>query len=62
MLLAIGRPHEVAHGSLRLSLCEWNTEQEIDVMLKEIPQVVSYLRSMSPVWNELLAGTRQFIL
>ena len=51
-----------AHGSLRLSLCEWNTEQEIDVMLKEIPQVVSYLRSMSPVWNELLAGTRQFIL
>ena len=62
VLLAIGRPHEVAHGSLRLSLCEWNTEQEIDVMLKEIPQVVSYLRSMSPVWNELLAGTRQFIL
>ena len=62
VLLAIGRPHEVAHGSLRLSLCEWNTEQEIDVMLKEIPQVVRYLRSMSPVWNELLAGTRQFIL
>ena len=62
VLLAIGRPHEVAHGSLRLSLCEWNTEQEIDVMLKEIPQVVSYLRSISPVWNELLAGTRQFIL
>ena len=49
VLLAIGRPHEVAHGSLRLSLCEWNTEQEIDVMLKEIPQVVRYLRSMSPV-------------
>ena len=62
VLLAIGRPHEVAHGSLRMSLCEWNTEQEIDLMLKEIPQVVSYLRSMSPVWNELLAGTRQFIL
>ena len=62
VLLAIGRPHEVAHGSLRLSLCEWNTEQEIDVMLKEIPQVVRYLRSMSPVWNELLAGTRRFIL
>ena len=62
VLLAIGRQHEVAHGSLRLSLCEWNTEQEIDVMLKEIPQVVRYLRSMSPVWNELLAGTRQFIL
>ena len=62
VLLAIGRPHEVAHGSLRMSLCEWNTEQEIDLMLKEIPQVVRYLRSMSPVWNELLAGTRQFIL
>ena len=62
VLLAIGRPHEVAHGSLRLSLCEWNTEEEIDYMLKEIPEIVSYLRGMSPVWKELLAGTRKFIL
>ena len=62
VLLAIGRPHEVAHGSLRLSLCEWNTEEEVDYMLKEIPEIVSYLRGMSPVWKELLAGTRKFIL
>ena len=62
VLLAIGRPHEVAHGSLRLSLCEWNTEEEVDYMLQAIPEVVAYLRSMSPVWKELLSGKRQFIL
>ena len=62
VLLAIGRPHEVAHGSLRLSLCEWNTEEEVDYMLKVIPEVVEYLRGMSPVWKELLSGKRQFIL
>ena len=62
VLLAIGRPHEVAHGSLRLSLCEWNTEEEVDYMLQVIPQVVEYLRGMSPVWKELVSGQRQFIL
>ena len=62
VLLAIGRPHEVAHGSLRLSLCEWNTEEEVDYMLRAIPEVVTYLRNMSPVWKELLSGARQFIL
>ena len=62
VLLAIGRPHEVAHGSLRLSLCEWNTEEEVDYMLQVIPEVVAYLRGMSPVWKELLSGKRQFIL
>ena len=62
VLLAIGRPHEVAHGSLRLSLCEWNTGEEVDYMLQVIPEVVAYLRSMSPVWKELLSGKRQFIL
>ena len=62
VLLAIGRPHEVAHGSLRLSLCEWNTEEEVDYMLQVIPEVVEYLRSMSPVWKELLSGQRQFML
>ena len=62
VLLAIGRPHEVAHGSLRLSLCEWNTEEEADYMLQVIPQVVEYLRGMSPVWKELVSGQRQFIL
>ena len=62
VLLAIGRPHEVAHGSLRLSLCEWNTEEEVDYMLQVIPEVVEYLRGMSPVWKDLLSGARQFIL
>ena len=62
VLLAIGRPHEVAHGSLRLSLCEWNTEEEVDYMLRAIPEVVTYLRNMSPVWKELLSGERQFVL
>ena len=62
VLLAIGRPHEVAHGSLRLSLCEWNTEEEVDYMLQVIPEVVAHLRSMSPVWKELVSGKRQFML
>ena len=62
VLLAIGRPHEVAHGSLRLSLCKWNTEEEVDYMLQVIPEVVAYLRSMSPVWKELVSGKRQFML
>ena len=62
VLLAIGRPHEVAHGSLRLSLCEWNTEEEIDHILAAVPEVVERLRDMSPVWKDLLCGKRQFIL
>ena len=62
VLLAIGRPHEVAHGSLRLSLSEENTDEEIDVILREVPRVVDYLRSMSPVWKDLVAGKRQFHL
>ena len=62
VLLAIGRPHEVAPVSLRLSLCEWNTEEEADYMLRAIPEVVTYLRNMSPVWKELLSGARQFVL
>lgn len=62
VLLAIGRPHEVAHGSLRLSLSETNTQEEVDYMLQTIPGVVAYLRSISPVWKELLSGKRQFIL
>ena len=61
VLLAIGRPHEIAHGSLRLSLCEENTEEEMDHILKVVPQVVEYLRKMSPVWKDLENGKRQFI-
>jgi cysteine desulfurase len=60
--LAIGRPHEIAHGSLRLTLCEWNTEEEVDYMLQVIPEVVSYLRSISPIWRDLAANKKQFIL
>ena len=62
VLLAIGRPHEIAHGSLRLSICEWNTEEEIDNILKVVPEVVSYLRNMSPIWRDLAEGKKQFIL
>ena len=61
MLLAIGRTHEVAHGSLRLSLCETNTEAEIDYMLQEIPPVVEYLRSMSPLWRDKITGKKPFV-
>ena len=62
VLLAIGRPHEVAHGSLRLTLCEENTEEQVDHMLREIPRVVEYLRGMSPVWKDLTSGKKQFML
>jgi len=62
VLLAIGRVHDVAHGSLRLSLCEYNTEEEVDHILKVVPEVVQYLRNMSPVWRDLQVGKRQYIL
>ena len=62
VLLAIGRVHDVAHGSLRLSLCEYNTEEEIDHILAVVPEVVQYLRNMSPVWRDLQTGKRQYIL
>ena len=61
VLLAIGRPHEIAHGSLRLSLSEENTAEEMDHILKVVPEVVQYLRKMSPVWKDLENGKRQFI-
>ncbi len=62
VLLAIGRPHEIAHGSLRLSLCEENTEEEMDHILKVVPEVVQYLRNMSPVWKDLLSGKREYVI
>jgi len=62
VLLAIGRPHEIAHGSLRLSLSAWNREEEIDYILKVVPEVVTYLRSMSPVWRDLVEGKKPFML
>ncbi len=62
VLLAIGRPHEIAHGSLRLSLCEENTDEEIDHVLQAVPQVVELLRNMSPVWRDLQNGKRAHLL
>ncbi|MBE6990178.1 MAG: cysteine desulfurase NifS [Ruminococcaceae bacterium] len=62
VLLAIGRPHDVAHGSLRLSLSQYTTEEEVDHMLREIPPVVEYLRNMSPVWKDLQRGLKPHLL
>ena len=62
VLLAIGRVHDVAHGSLRLSVCHLNTDEEIDHVLKVVPEVVERLRSMSPVWRDLQSGKREYIL
>ena len=62
VLLAIGRVHDVAHGSLRLSLSEYNTEEEVDHILAVVPEVVQYLRNMSPVWRDLQTGKRTYIL
>lgn len=58
VLLALGLPHEVAHGSLRLSLCPENTVEEMRYIVQEVPKVVEYLRSISPVWEELEKGER----
>ena len=62
VLLAIGRVHDVAHGSLRLSLGEDITEEEIDYLIRSVTEVVAYLRRMSPVWRDLQSGKRAFIL
>ena len=61
----IGYPNfveELCHGSLRLSLCEWNTQEDVDHILKEVPRIVAYLRSISPVWKDLASGKKQFML
>ena len=62
VLLAIGRVHDVAHGSLRLSICHENTEEEMDHILTATAQVVELLRNMSPVWRDLQTGKREYIL
>ena len=62
VLLAIGRVHDVAHGSLRLSLSHYNTEEDVDHILAVVPEVVNYLRGMSPVWRDLQTGKREYIL
>ncbi len=62
VLLAIGRPHEVAHGSLRLTLDASATEAEVDAIIAAVREVVEYLRNMSPVWRELMNGERKFVI
>ena len=62
VLLAIGRPHEIAHGSLRLTLSEQTTEEEIDYTIDAVTRAVARLRSMSPVWRDLQSGARPFVI
>lgn len=62
VLLAIGRPHEIAHGSLRLSLSAYNTEKEIPAITAAVMQIVADLRAMSPVWRDLQEGRRKYVI
>ena len=62
VLLAIGRIHDVAHGSLRLSIGEDITDAEVDEIIASVKDVVSYLRGFSPIWRDLMAGKKEFIL
>ena len=62
VLLAIGRPHEIAHGSLRLTLDQDNTEADVEAILRAVPGIVSRLRNMSPLWKDKTDGTKSFIL
>ena len=62
VLLAIGRVHDIAHGSLRLSLSEENTEEEINYTIKAVKDVVEYLRSISPIWRDLVSGKKEFVI
>ena len=62
VMLAMGRPHEIAHGSLRLSLAKDITEEQVDYLIQSVTEVVSYLRNMSPVWRNLQEGKQEFIL
>ena len=62
MLLALGRPHEIAHGSLRLTLSHETTVEEVDYMIDAVTQVVTYLRSISPVWRDLQSGKQNFVI
>ncbi|MBO4838504.1 MAG: cysteine desulfurase NifS [Lachnospiraceae bacterium] len=62
VLLAIGRVHDVAHGSLRLSIGEDLTEEDADYIIRSVGEVVTYLRGFSPIWRDLMAGKKEFIL
>ena len=62
VLLAIGRVHDIAHGSLRLSLSAENTQEEVDYTIQAVKEVVEYLRGISPVWRDLISGKKEFII
>ena len=62
VLLALGRPHEIAHGSLRLTLSHETTKEEVDYMIDAVTQVVEYLRGISPVWRDLQSGKQNFVI
>lgn len=62
VLLAVGLPHEIAHGSLRLTLSKYTTQEEIDYVIKEVPKVVRTLRNMSPIWNSLQKGEKNYVI
>ena len=62
VLLAIGRPHEIAHGSLRLTLSAENTEEEVEYVIGAVKEVVEYLRSISPVWRDLEKGKQRHVI
>lgn len=62
VLLAIGRVHDIAHGSLRLSLSEETTEQDVEEIIRAVSESVAYLREMSPIWRDLTCGRKQFII
>ncbi|MBQ7705893.1 MAG: cysteine desulfurase [Selenomonadaceae bacterium] len=62
VLLAIGRPHEIAHGSLRLSFSEYNSESEVEKIVTAVSEVVEYLRDMSPLWKDKISGKKSFVL
>ena len=62
VLLAIGRVHDIAHGSLRLSLSEENTDEEVEYTIGAVKEVVAYLRSISPIWRDLCEGRKKFII
>ena len=62
VLLAIGRPHEIAHGSLRLTLSQETTQEEINTTIRAVQEAVSYLRGMSPIWRDLESGVKHFVI
>jgi cysteine desulfurase len=62
VLLAIGLPHEVAHGSLRLSVGEYNTPEEMEHIIQNVPRIVNYLREMSPIWEALQKGEKEYVI